>query len=117
MNTTVEINIQENDVFLNDYVIKIKNYCNIFFDARTDMELRKTLQWVLTLDELNNIFKNFNIQKQELITYYSSLESDKAKEYLNYLSKIFATSNWPQKRCIWEVIAGINNYILNNYKA
>lgn len=116
MNTTVEINIQENDVLINDYVVRIENYCNVFFDARADMELKKTERWALSLEELNDIFKYFNTQKQELITYYSSLESDKAKEYLNYLSANFTTSSWPQKRCIWEVIAGINNYILNNYK-
>lgn len=117
MNPTIEIDNEQIDMISTDFQARVDEYCNIFAEARIVMETRKSQEWVLNLEELNIIFASFNIKKQELIDYYSSLSPEQSKEYLTYLSTNFASEIWPQKRCIWEVIAGINNYIINNHKA
>lgn len=115
----VEFDIKESVEwsFSDVYKWRINDYCEVFFVAREEMENRKNNGQELTLDDLNGIFAVFNSTKQSLIEFYSSLKPEQAREYFAYLWEIFLQSSWPKKRCVWEVIAWINNFILKSYKS
>lgn len=116
MTTKLIENRPKQGMIIDQFNSMIAEYVDIFLLARIKMEEIKAQEWTLSLEKLTEIFFEFSIKKNEMINYYSSLSSELAKEYLAFLSNKFTTSSWPEKRCVWEVIAGINNYIFNNYK-
>lgn len=101
---------------LDQFNLKINDYIYVFLDARNIMNDAKENGINLTLEQLNDIFEQFNKSKQEMINYYVELPQEQAREYLLFLSTKFSGSAWAEKRCIWEVIAWINNIIINNHK-
>lgn len=101
---------------LDQFNLKTNDYISIFLDSRSTMNDAKANGINLTLEQLNDIFEQFNESKQEMISYYVELPPEQAREYLLFLSTKFSGSAWVEKRCIWEIIAWINNIIINNHK-